>query len=199
MRWAPLIFVAAVLGGCGPAGAPATPAVSATSAPHAGRGPGAARAPRPLSKLAIAQATHEYPSPAPPAQRVVRGASSPVAAVVAFADAYINWTAGSVAADMRALASQSIGQARSAMQLAAAQTAEDYELQQGGIANSGTVEAVAPLPGSADQFIVVTRERTTATSTTAYQGLQPAWHVAVAVVARVGPGEWAVSGWQPEN
>ena len=35
------------------------------------------------------------------------------------------------------------------MALAAAQTAGDYELQRGGIANSGTVEAVAPLAGHA--------------------------------------------------
>ena len=61
---------------------------------------------------------------------------------------------------------------------------QDYELQRGGIANSGTVEAVAPLPGRRDQYVVVTRERTTATDTTAYQGLRPAWHVALATVVR---------------
>ena len=75
------------------------------------------------------------------------------------------------------LASASIGQARSAMQLAAAQTAGDYELRRGGIANSGTVEAVAPLPASRNQYVVVTRESTTATADAAYQGLRPAWHV----------------------
>ncbi len=56
----------------------------------------------------------------------------------------------------------------------------DYELKRGGIANSGTVEAVAPLPGRRDQYVVVTRELTTATATRAYQGLRPAWHVALA-------------------
>ncbi len=84
------------------------------------------------------------------------------------------------------------------MQLAAAQTASDYQLQQGGIANSGTVEAVAPLPGSRDEYVVVTREATTAANTTAYQGLRPAWHVTVATVARLSGGQWVVSGWQPE-
>jgi hypothetical protein len=84
------------------------------------------------------------------------------------------------------------------MQLAAANTARDYELRRGGIANSGTVEAIAPRSGSRDEYVVVTQERTTATNTTAYQGLRPAWHVTVATVTRVGPG-WVLSGWQPES
>jgi hypothetical protein len=100
---------------------------------------------------------------------------------------------------MSELAAQSIGQARSAMQLAAAQTGHDYELQQGGISNSGTVEAIAPLFASHDRYAVVTRELTTATNTTAYQGLHAAWHLAIATVAQAGPGRWVLSGWQPEN
>jgi hypothetical protein len=119
--------------------------------------------------------------------------------VAAFATAYINWNARTVAADMEALAQASVGQARSAMELAAAQTGSDYELQRGGIANSGVVEAVAPLPSSREQYIVVTRERTTATATNAYQGLQPSWHVAVATVAKLGAGKWAVSAWKPQS
>ena len=117
----------------------------------------------------------------------------------AFATAYINWTAATVAADMRMLASESVGQARSAMQLAAAETAHDYELQNGGVANSGKVEAVAPLAGSGDGYVVVTKEQTTAADTTAYEGLQPAWHVALATVARAGVAGWVVSGWQPQS
>ncbi len=154
---------------------------------------------RPPSKLATAQTTHEYPSPAPPPQRALGGSPSAPVAIRAFAQAYINWTASTVAGDMRALAARSIGQARSAMQLAAATTASDYELQQGGIANSGTVEAVSPLPSAGNQFVVVTRESTTAKNTTAYQGLRPAWHVALATVARLAGGVWVVSGWQPES
>ncbi len=151
------------------------------------------------SKLAQAQASHEYPSPPLPAQQAAGGAPTAIAAVRSFAMAYINWSAGTVAGDMRALAARSIGQARSAMQLAAGQTAGDYELQRGGIANSGTVEAVAPLAGHGSQFVIVTREMTTATNTTAYQGLQPAWHVTVATVAEPQPGRWVISDWQPEN
>jgi acyl-CoA hydrolase len=157
------------------------------------------KAPATRSKAAQAQATHEYPSPAPPPQTATGATSTEAQAIRAFATAYINWTAQSVAGDMASLAARSVGQARSAMTLAAAQTADDYELQQGGIANHGTVEAVAPLPRHRDQYVVVTLESTTATNTTAYQGLKPAWHVAVATVAEQAPGEWVVSGWQPEN
>jgi hypothetical protein len=156
-------------------------------------------APRPASPVATAERTHEYPSPSPAPESAAGGSPSPPAAVAAFATAYINWDAQSIARDFRALAAHSIGQARSAMQLAAAQSASDYELQRGGIANQGTVEAVAPLRGSRDQFAVVTRELTTATATTAYQGLKPAWHITVATVTQDRPGEWVVSGWQPQS
>ncbi len=117
-------------------------------------------------------------------------------AVRAFATVYINWNAQNVTARMRLLASVSVGQARSAMELAAAGTQNDYELRRGGIANSGTVEAVAPL--ARDQYVVVTKEQTTAANTSAYQGLHPAWHVAVATVAEQS-GQWVLSGWQPES
>ena len=173
----------------------ATTARNATTVGSATSGGTATSASSPVAR---AQTTHEYPGPPPPRQSAA-GFTSPAAAVAAFANAYINWNAQTVAADMQTLAGQSIGQARSEMELAAAQTGSDYELQRGGIANSGTVEAVAPLSGPGGRYVVVTRERTTATATNAYQGLQPAWHVAVATVASVGPGRWAVSGWQPES
>jgi hypothetical protein len=158
--------------------------------------------PRPSSaaaKLAQAQATHEYPGPAPAPQTASGASTAAVAAVRRFATNYINWTADTVAADMRALARQSVGQARSVVALAATQTAGDYELQRGGIGNRGTVEAIAALAGHRDEYIVVTRESTTATNTDAYQGLQPAWHVALATVTQQAGGGWALSGWQPES
>jgi hypothetical protein len=151
------------------------------------------------SKLAQARATHEYPSPPAPPQTAIGARSTAEQAVRAFATAYINWTARTVAGDMASLAAHSVGQARSAMTLAAAQTADDYELQRGGIANQGTVEAVAPLPRHRNQYVVVTLEATNATNTTAYQGLRPAWHVALATVTEQQPGQWVVSAWQPEN
>jgi hypothetical protein len=158
-----------------------------------------ASTPPPVSPVAQAQATHEYPSRAVPRRSAAGGSASASAAIAAFASAYINWTSETVSDDMRALAAHSVGQARSAVLLAAAQTAGDYELQRGGISNTGTVEAIAPLTGRGDRYVVVTRESTTATATTAYQGLQPAWHVAVATVSELGPGRWVVSGWQPES
>ena len=154
---------------------------------------------RAAQALAEAQATREYPSPPPKPQTATGGSSSAVQAIRAFTTAYINWTAETVAADMRSLAARSVGQARSAMQLAATGTAADYELQRGGIANHGTVEAVAPLPGRGDQYVVVTLESTTASNTTAYEGLLPAWHVALATVTEQGSDRWVLSGWQPEN
>src|SRR5207302_6128116 len=107
--------------------------------------------------------SRERASPPPPPQRARDPASTPQTAVRAFATAYINWTAADVSQRMRALATQSVGQARSAVELMAARTAGDYELQQGGIANHGTVEAIAPLPGGVDRggYLVVTRETTT--------------------------------------
>lgn len=162
----------------------------------AGCGGGTSRVAR--SKLSVARARHEYPSPKPRREAVRRASSTAIQAVRAFASAYINWTADTVSSDMQELASRSAGQARSELELAAAQTASDYELRRGGVANSGTVEAIAPLPGARRQYVVVTRESTTATNTTAYDGLRPAWHVALATVTRVGNG-WAVSGWEPQS
>ena len=186
------LALGSALAGCAPLGTPAP-----STRPPA-PSPGAAPA-RPVhSQLAQAQATHEYPGPAPPRQSAP-GSGSPAQAVAAFATAYINWSAATVAADMEALAQASVGQARSAMELAAAQTGSDYELRRGGIANSGVVEAVAALRERPNEYVVVTRERTTATATAAYQGLAPAWHVAVATVVRLGAGRWAVSAWQPES
>jgi hypothetical protein len=164
-----------------------------------GASPARRSARRPLSPVARAQHTHEYPSPAPPRQRVARAANSPVSAVATFVSAYINWDAGSVSADMRSLAARSIGQARAATELAAAETAGDYELHRGGVANRGTIEAIAPLRGHRGRYVVVTEELTTATATTAYEGLQPAWHVAIAAVSEIAGREWVVSGWQPQS
>jgi hypothetical protein len=171
---------------------------AAACAPFASPQAHVARKQSSVSALAQAQATHEYPSPPPP-QSARGGAPDAMHAVRAFASAYINWTAATVSSDMSSLAARSVGQARSVVALAAAQTANDYELRRGGIGNSGQVVAVAPLQGTRYQFVVVTRELTTATNTAAYQGLAPAWHVALATVTRLGPARWVLNGWQPES
>jgi hypothetical protein len=176
-------------------GASPTPAASATSAAPAASARTAASDAAP----AASATSNEVSSGPAPAQHPARTAPTPVQAIRVFATAYINWNASTVTADMQVLATVSVGQARSAMQLAAADTAQDYELRHGGIANSGTVEAVAPLAGARNEYVVVTRERTSSTDTNAYQGLQPAWHLTIATVTRAGAGRWVISGWQPES
>ena len=129
---------------------------------------------------------NEVPTPAPPREQPAPGGASPTAvlAVRSFATAYINWTASSVRDDLLRLAARSVGEARSAMTLAAAQTAGDYELHRSGIANSGTVEAIAALAGRPWQYVVVTRESTTAANSNAYAGLRAAWPPVLWRIAR---------------
>ena len=150
------------------------------------------------AKVAAADRTHEVPTPAP-AERVAGGWRTPSEAVYVFAIRYINWDAGDVSAQMRTLARVSTGQARSAMLQAASGTVSDYELKQGGVANSGAVESIAPVVGARDEYAVVTRERTTATNSDEYQGLAAEWHLALATVTRTRGGLWVLSDWRPES
>ena len=161
-------------------------------------------APRAVTHIAMsgtvarADRTHEVPTPARPERPAGQAWATPEDAVRAFATAYVNWTAATVSARLRALARRSVGQARAALQLQAREVAADGELQRGRIANAGTVEAVGPITGARNRYAVVTRERTSAADDAAYRGLAPEWHVSVATVTRVGRG-WVLSGWQSEN
>lgn len=161
-------------------------------------GPNAASTASQPAPVAQAQRTHEYPGPAP-SQTAASGAGSPVVVIEAFATAYINWSYRTIATTMRGLSQISIGQARSETLLAAARTAQDYELRRGQISNVGVVEAIAPVADNPNEYAVITRERTVATATTAYQGLAPAWHLALATVTQLRPGQWVISAWGPEN
>ena len=136
---------------------------------------------------------------AAPEQTVIGGWRSPGQAVRVFAATFINWTAATISARLQALADVSLGQARSAMRLAASEAGRDYELQRSGVANTGTVEAVAPLTSAPRQYVVVTREQTTSRDATPDRGLAPAWHVTLAAVTRVPGGLWVLSRWQPES
>jgi hypothetical protein len=189
------VVAAAVLAGCG-LSLGGSPASTRTAAPAPA--PAATATARLRATVARAQRTHEIPTPAP-AQKALGGWRSPVQAVQVFAQNYINWTADTVATDLHVLSQAAVGQARSAMTLAAAQVGHDSSIALGGIANSGTVEAIAPVTGEDDVYAVVTRERTTATHTSAYQGLRPGWHVTLATVTEVDGRLWTISGWQPEN
>jgi hypothetical protein len=203
-------LAAAGLGGCAlpggqpasaPAGRPRAPARARARVPARARErePARARVPAP-ARVAIAERTHEYPSPAPPLEHAPARSGAELALLL-FATAYVNWNASDVSERLRALAAASVGQARSAMVLEAAQVASDPQLRAGGVANHGSVEAIAPLiggGGGGDSYVVVTREWTSASASAAYQGLLPAWHVTLATVRAEGRG-WVVSGWQPES
>ncbi len=148
--------------------------------------------------VARADRTHEVPTPTG-SEPVAGGWRSPTEAVYVFANQYINWNAQDVSDRLRALARVSVGQARSAASAAASETASDDELKQGQIANSGVVEAIAPVIGHRYEYAVATREQTTASATNAYRGVAPEWHLAVATVTRLAGGLWVLSDWQPEN
>jgi hypothetical protein len=197
-----VLIAAVALAGCG-AGPNAGAARNIRPAPVASNGRATERpnriAPALRRQIAIADHTHQYPAPPPPSEHG-RALGSPLAALVIYATVYINWNAGDVAARLRALARASVGQARSSMILQAAEVGSDPELRQAGIANHGSVEAVAPLIGGpAGSYVVVTREWTTASDSAAYQGLSPQWHLTLAQVRRQGSQGWVVSGWQPES
>jgi hypothetical protein len=187
--------LAAGLSGCGLGGAaPAQTTSSAAVKAASSTTMGASGA----GIVAHADRTHEVPTP-PGREPVAGGWRTPTQAVYVFATQYINWNAQNVSARLRALARVSVGQARSAASAAASQTATDGALKRGQITNVGVVEAIAPVIGHGDEYAVATRERTTASATDAYQGLAPAWHLAVATVTRLTGGLWVLSGWQPEN
>jgi hypothetical protein len=195
VRGVPAVLLALVLGGCALSPSAAQRATTPSAATAMSTSTGSTR---PNASIAAkAQRTHEVPTPAP--RPVVAGGwRSPADAVQAFASAYVNWNYRTVAPHLRVLSEVSVGQARSMLSMAAAQAGRDSELRRGQIANSGVVEAIGPVRGRSDQYAVVTRERTTAADTNAYQGLAPAWHVALATVTRVR-GLWVLSAWQPES
>jgi hypothetical protein len=169
--------------------------------PSAGSGAGdrtsAARAASERTSTVPGVRNHELATPPGPAERAPVASSAPEA-LARFARTYINWNAADVRSRLSRLAADCVGQARTAIQLEAAQTGADPELRQAGIANHGSVEAITSLAGSTRRYVVVTRERTTATDSSAYQGLAAAWHLTVATMARRGGG-WVISGWQPES
>jgi hypothetical protein len=196
------VVAAAALGGCGlgltvpdSAGSGGERTVSSSAGTTAVAGLAATTA---RTGGAPAVRHNEVPTPLGPAE-IAPVSSSPRTALAHFADLYINWNAGDVKRQLISLSADCVGQARSAIALAAAQTGADPELRQAGIANRGMVEAVAPLPGAErHRFVVITRESTSATDSSAYDSLAPAWHLTVATVEERSGG-WVISGWQPEN
>jgi hypothetical protein len=190
------------LAGCGAGGAgPAATTASVTTAAAPltmTTSSAASSAPTTAAIDRADRSTHELPT-SHRRPTVDGGWRTPARAVEVFASAYINWTAASVVSRLHALGRASVGQARSAVTLQASEVARDGELRRGGLANAGAVEAIGPVAGRPREYAVVTREHTTAARSDAYQGLRPAWHVAIATVTRLPGGLWVLSGWQPEN
>lgn len=117
-------------------------------------------------------------------------------AVERFARLYVNWTYDTLASHRRQLAAMAVGEAAASQRRAAAETARDYELREGRIANRGVIVALAEARGGGDRWVLVTRETTTGKGV--YEALPPAYHVTIATVVEV-EGGWAVSEWEPQR
>jgi hypothetical protein len=132
---------------------------------------------------------------APPAGATPRAAAvSPQAALARFAALSVNWTAGSLSADERQLASLSTGQARA--QALAESNHPAPAVARYAVSNAGSVVAIAEGRGTErGRWAVVTVEQTIGYGP--YQGLPATSHVTWATVARVAGGGWVVSGWYP--
>ena len=149
--------------------------------------------PRPAPADTVTRGDHDGP-PAPSAP-VSAGAVAPTpqAALDRYGAIYVNWTAGTLPAVQRRLASISTGQARA--QAVAEGEAPPRSVSTYAVSNSGRVVAVAAGQGAKrGEWAVITIEQTAGDGP--YQGLPATSHVTWATVQRHGAG-WLVSGWYP--
>lgn len=167
-----LVFVASTLAGCG------------LSDPYAARSTSTSdRRAVPTSELD------------PPRDRA---AATPVQALERFASLYVNWTAATLEARQRQLASISVGRARAGALRAADAAAVDKTRARAGVRNRGSVISISPGTGRArGRWVVVTVETTSGRGP--YAGLPPdSLHVTYATVARLDRG-FVVSSWSPRS
>jgi hypothetical protein len=149
--------------------------------------------PRPAPADTVTRGDHDGP-PAPSAP-VSAGAvaRTPQAALDRYGAIYVNWTAGTLPAVQRRLASISTGQARA--QAIAEGEAPPRSVSTYAVSNSGQVVAVAAgQDARRGEWAVITDEQTAGDGP--YQGLPATSHVTWATVQRHGAG-WLVSGWYP--
>ena len=125
------------------------------------------------------------------------GARNPRLALERYAQLYINWTAASIAADQRELATMSLGSARAQALQAAASYQHDTTLRESEVSNTGTVVSIAPGQGTAaGDWVVVTSETTSGRGD--YQGLPAGLHVTYAALTHTSKG-WIVTVWEPRS
>jgi hypothetical protein len=125
------------------------------------------------------------------------GSPTPQVALERYAQFYINWTAASVAADQRELATVSLGSARAQALQAAASYQHDTTLRKSEVSNTGTVVSIAKGEGAAvGDWVVVTSETTSGRGD--YQGLPATLHVTYAQLTHTSTG-WIVTVWEPRS
>ncbi len=141
----------------------------------------------------------EPPAPAAPAagaQHPAGVSPTPPGALLAFADAYVNWDYRTLAAVQRSLAARAVGAARAAEQQAAASSGADRTIRAARIVNSGSVLSIAPERSARGMWVLVTREQTSGGQ--GYAGVPASDHVTLARLAHVSGG-YAVSEWLPQS
>jgi hypothetical protein len=185
-----------VLGGCGGATPPASSPL--------GRSLGAERMPVRAAPAPSGDPPAERSGTVPASQTAMQNAptagsisATPQIALRRYALAYTNWTARSLPATERRLASLAIGPARLTAEQLAASTSATVELAANHVQNKGVVLAIAPGLGPAvSQWVVVTQEQTAGTGP--YAGLPPTLHVTLARTERLDGG-WVISSWTPRT
>jgi hypothetical protein len=125
------------------------------------------------------------------------GSATPEVALERYAQLYINWTAASVAADQRELATVSLGSARAQALQAAASYQHDSTLRKSEVTNTGTIVSIAKGQSIAvGDWIVVTSETTSGRGD--YEGLPATLHVTYAQLTHTSTG-WIVTVWEPRS
>jgi hypothetical protein len=125
------------------------------------------------------------------------GAPSPRAALRRYALTYTNWSAASLAAHERELATLAVGPARLAAEQMVASQSAAAALAANHVENKGVVLSITEGEGPAQaQWVIVAEERTSGSG--AYAGLPAGLHVTLARVERLGR-RWTVSRWSPQD